>query len=944
MQADENEEKLLRSVALENARSILLARERAERALHEAKEALEKKAEELAQQREWFQVTLSSIGDAVITTDTQAKVTFLNPVAEKLTGWKSIDAAGQPLEKIFNIINEKTGQPLPHPVKKVLQEGSVVRLANHTALIARDGTETSIEDSAAAIKDAEGKVSGAVMVFHDVTKRRQAEEAVRRNEALLSDFFENAAVGLHWVGPDGMVLRANRNEFEMLGYTEAEYVGQHISKFHADEESIKEILDQLAHGQTLVNREAKLRCKDGSIKYVLISSNVLREDGKFIHTRCFTRDITALKQAEQALRESEEFNRTLVQSSQDSIKTLSLEGRLLWMNQAGQKALRIGDPGQVLGKSWVEFWPEDDREAARAAVHAAAQGGTGSFRGCLSINGEITCWDVMLTPICDLSGKPEKLLAISRDVTERKRADEVRVRLAAVVESSEDVIISKTLDGIISTWNESAERIFGYRAEEVIGRPISILIPADRLDEEPKILQSLQRGERIEHYETVRRRKDGSTLDVSLTVSPIKDDSGKIIGASKIARDISARKRAEEALRANEAHIRHLFDYSQAVTNNLAEGLYTVDASGLVTYMNPAAESLFGWTHSELLGRKMHETIHYKHPDGTPFPACDCAGLQVLQHGISLREHEDVFIRKDGSFFPVVFSAAPLTADGQTVGVVVAFRDDTQRRQTQHELSEAFQALQKAKEELAQHAIKLEREVDERTVELRDANSQLEDYIYSISHDLRHPVRAMRGFSEILLENQAARLDETGKNYLQRIDRSAQLMDKLLLDLLAYGRTARGPLKIEAVPVQRVWDMAQLQCSTAIQQTGARIETIPPLPVVLAHETTLSQILINLLNNALKFITPGVPPHVRFFAEERAGMVRLSVEDNGIGIAPEHHERIFRAFERLGGTQCEGTGIGLSIVRKGAERLGGRAGVESEAGKGSRFWVEFPKA
>ena len=187
MASDENEEKLLRSVALQNARAVLLARERAERELISAKEALERKSSELAEQREFFRVTLSSIGDAVITTDTEAKITFLNPVAEAMTGWKLDEAMGQPLEKVFNIINENSRKPALNPVTQVLRDGAVVGLANHTALIARDGTETAIDDSAAPIRDGTGKISGVVMVFHDVTKQRQAETALRESYQSLSE-------------------------------------------------------------------------------------------------------------------------------------------------------------------------------------------------------------------------------------------------------------------------------------------------------------------------------------------------------------------------------------------------------------------------------------------------------------------------------------------------------------------------------------------------------------------------------------------------------------------------------------------------------------------------------------------------------------------------------------------------------------------------------------
>ena len=256
-------------------------------------------------------------------------------------------------------------------------------------------------------------------------------------------------------------------------------------------------------------------------------------------------------------------------------------------------------------------------------------------------------------------------------------------RLAAIVESSDDAIISKDLNGIINTWNEGAVRILGYQAEEVIGKPINILIPEDRLAEETEILQRIRRGESIEHFETLRRRKDGRLIDISLTISPIKNDKGEVIGASKIARDISESKKAE-------AQLRRALDFDETVMLSMGEGLYTVDTEGRVTFMNPAAQRIFGWTLDELLGRRMHDVTHHTRADGTPFPAHDCPGLQVMTEGKPLNEFEDVFIRKDGSFFDVLYSSAPLRNEGEITGLVVVFRDVTERKQAEEEIR--FQA------------------------------------------------------------------------------------------------------------------------------------------------------------------------------------------------------------------------------------------------------------
>jgi PAS domain S-box-containing protein len=181
----------------------------------------------------------------------------------------------------------------------------------------------------------------------------------------------------------------------------------------------------------------------------------------------------------------------------------------------------------------------------------------------------------------------------------------------------------------------------------------------------------------------VRRKKDGSLIDVSLTVSPIKNERGEVVGASKIARDITQSKEAQERLA-------RALEFDQTVMLSMGEGLYTVDIEGRVTFMNPAAQRIFGWTLDEILGRRMHEVIHHTRPDGTPFPSEQCEGLQVLREGRMMSEYQDVFIRKDGTFFDVVYSSAPLRSDNEITGLVVVFRDVTERNRAEQEIR--FQA------------------------------------------------------------------------------------------------------------------------------------------------------------------------------------------------------------------------------------------------------------
>jgi signal transduction histidine kinase len=249
-----------------------------------------------------------------------------------------------------------------------------------------------------------------------------------------------------------------------------------------------------------------------------------------------------------------------------------------------------------------------------------------------------------------------------------------------------------------------------------------------------------------------------------------------------------------------------------------------------------------------------------------------------------------------------------------------------------------------AKDKRVQRTLELETIVGLRTAELLLSNAQLETFVYSIAHDLRAPLRAMQGFSQLLVQDHAASLNAQGQDYANFINTAAQTMDRLLADLLAFSQISQQKIELEPVPLEAAVTFALSGCETEIRESCAQIESIPPWPTVMAHATTLRQVLVNLISNAVKFVAARTP-HVRLRAEDRpGGYVRIWVEDNGIGIPAEFQEKIFNVFQRLHTTEYAGTGIGLAIVQKGAERMGGRAGLESAPRLGSKFWIELARA
>jgi signal transduction histidine kinase len=293
----------------------------------------------------------------------------------------------------------------------------------------------------------------------------------------------------------------------------------------------------------------------------------------------------------------------------------------------------------------------------------------------------------------------------------------------------------------------------------------------------------------------------------------------------------------------------------------------------------------------------------------------------------------------------------PLLAADQLIGVLTLASGRTAAFTAEHVAvarevaTQLALAIQQARlhEQVQQYAMELEQRVSERTSALQEVVSEMESFSYTVSHDLRAPLRAMQGFADALLEDYSDQLDETGRDYGRRIAAAAQRMDNLIQDLLTYGRLSRARLPRERVSLEVVAAEAIAQLETEIRERQAEISLLTHLPEVLGHRATLIQVTANLLSNAIKFVPPGVTPRVCLSAETRQGRVRLWVEDNGIGVAPEHRERIFRIFERLHSFETyPGTGIGLAFVRKGISRMGGSAGLEPAPEQGSRFWFELP--
>lgn len=618
------------------------------------------------ERHEVFRVTLRSIGDAVITTDVAGRVTSINGVGESLTGWSYDDAVGQPLDRVFHIVNEVTRKPVESPATRVLREGVIVGLANHTILIKKDGTQCPIDDSAAPIRNEEGYVSGCVLIFRDVTAQR------------------------------------------------------------------------------LIERE---------------KANQL------------------------------------------------LTARLL----------------------------------------------------------------------------------------------------AAIVESSNDAIISKSLQGIIQSWNAAAEQLFGFTAAEAVGRHISIIIPPERLTEEDQIIASLKAGKRIEHYETERVCKDGRRIFVSLTISPIRDDSGNVIGASKIVRDVTERKRVEND--------RQMF---VTLVENSTDFIGICDLAGVPFFINRAGLEMVG-LHS------IDEARHVSVEDFF-FPEDQEKIMNEFFPSILEIGHGEIEVRfrhfKTGEARWMAYKVLVLTDEaGKPAAFATVSQDVSERK-------------------------RLEVDLRRLAADLSDADRRKNEFLATLAHELRNPLAPMSNMLEVV--KRANGEGEVLKRAYETIERQLAQMVRLVDDLLDLNRITHDRLELRnsEVELASVIQQAVEVARPLIDAAGHKLTiNLPDEPIYLnADRARLAQVFGNLLNNSSKYTGPEGT--VLLTAECSDGEVVVSVKDNGAGIPPDKLESIFDMFmqvDRSSERSQGGLGIGLTLVKRLTEMHGGSIEARSAGeGQGSEFVVRLP--
>ena len=636
---------------------------------------------------------------------------------------------------------------------------------------------------------------------------------------------------------------------------------------------------------------------DGTRFWFTPSPAVLRNaEGRIVGGINVLFDITDRKNAE--IEATENF-RAIVAATPECVKIVASDGTLLFMNAPGLVMVGARSPEDVIGKSVYDLIAPEYRETFRDFHGRVCLGEDGSLEfDIIGLHGERRHMETHAAPLRHTDGTIVHL-AITHDITERKRAEHDALLLGAIVDSSDDAIISKNLDATITSWNKSAERVFGYTASETIGQPVTILIPPDRLDEEPQILDRLKRGERVDHFETVRKTKDGRLIDISLTISPVKDRRGNIIGASKIARDVTERRRMEEALRASQASFRQLAD-------SMPHLVWTARPNGYLDYYNERWYEFTGFSREDSSERIWERIVH---PDD--LQRVGRAWEEALDTGKPFTVECRLWDRAGERWRWFLGRALPVSdVQGNIVKWFGSSTDIDDQKQAEDDL--------------------------------RNANADLEQFAFSATHDLQEPLRAIKIYSELLTKICGSTMQGEGQQYLGHLRSGASRMETLVRDLLSYTKVSKFEKPEVAADAAEALKLSLANLSNVVQEAGADI-TSDPLPSVCMHSAHLQQLFQNLIGNAIKYRSPDRRPLVHVSAERHGDAWVFAVSDNGIGIAPNYSETIFGLFKRLHtNDEYSGTGIGLAICRRIVDRYHGRIWVESELGEGSTFRFTFP--
>src|SRR6266702_3928003 len=656
-------------------------------------------------------------------------------------------------------------------------------------------------------------------------------------------------------------------------------------------------------------------------------------------------EIAARIATEQKLRASEELFRLLLDGIKDyAVYMLDPEGRVASWN-VGAARIKGYSTEEILGKHISCFYTAEDREAGMPVCTLQSAIATGRFEGHgLRVRKDgSTFWaHVVILPIYDDSGKLRGFSKVLHDVTERKQVEEAlresQAQLTGIIQSAMDTIVTVDDQQRIVLFNAAAEKMFGCLAADVVGQPIERFIPQRfRPQHAGHIRRFGETGVTSRGMGTLGAlwalRADGEEFQIEASISQIETRGKKLF--TVILRDVTERKQAEAELARRAAELarseqalRVQTRMSQSVLDSMDEGLVTADENGKFLLWNPAAEKILGMGAMDLSIQEWAPHYGCYLPDAvTPFPTDQLPLVRAIR-GEAADVEMFVLNPKLEQGVWIEGTGRPLKdEDGVLRGGVVAFRDVTRTKASERE-------IRKLNDELEQRVV-------QRTAQLEAANKELETFTYSVSHDLRAPLRHIGGFSKILVEEFGPALDPTAQHYLQRIEEGTRRMGVLVDELLNLARVGRHSLSLQVTGLNSI--VAELVSMLKPESEGRQVEwIIADLPFVECDPVLIKQVLQNLMANALKFTRPRPRAVIEIGQVEENGNPAVFVRDNGVGFSMKYADKLFGVFQRLHRPgDFEGTGIGLATVQRIIQKHGGRVWVEAELDRGATFYFSL---
>jgi len=907
-----------------------------------------RKLGKLDKSEERLNVTLRSIGDAVIATGTQGEVTLMNPVAEQLTGWSEAEAAGKPLDEVFHIINEETRRQVENPVTRVMREGMVVGLANHTLLIARDGTERPIADSGAPIRDAKGEVAGVVLVFRDRTEERAAQRALRESEERFRTIFDQASVSI-WEEDFSELIRAlddlrDQGITDFRAYFDAhpEFVEQAVGMvkiLDVNDETVRMLeadskedllgslhktftpesltafrneLLAIAKGQSRFEQPAIIQTLRGRRLHILLRLTTLEGRPRLHRALVSLMDITERVRAEEALRESEERYRGLYNSIRDAILVADTHRNIIDCNLAFTSLFGY-TLDDLQGQRTVYVY-ENEEEFHELGKALKEHYGDGPFLKTVNYRkktGEVFPGETGVFYLKDDKGEVTGFIGLIRDITERVQAEEQlrhtmeqldasEKRLKTIIETEPECVKILAPDGVLLDMNRAGlDMIEAESLEQVRGQSVLPMVAPEYRRAFRAMLDSVMHGHaEILVFEIIGLKGTRRWLETHSV--PLYDAENKTTGLLGVTRDITGRMQTEQALRESEQRYHSLFEHS-------SDAVFVHDLEGNITDVNQRALALFGYSKQEFLQVRVMEL----HPESA-LEASRSAFETISKTGTANFAID--FKRKNGEVFPAEVSSTILELSGEKV-VLGIVRDITERVRT---------------EEALRNAQKLE---------------SLGILAGGIAHDFNNVLTAVLG--NIGLAKMRMKEEEPAYRNLILAEKASLRARELTQQLLTFSEGG--------APIRKTASIAELivdSCEFATRGSPVRTEfsIADDLWVVDIDEGQMSQVIHNLVINAVQAMPGGGTIQIgaeNVVLEEEALVpplspgryVHISVADEGIGIPEEYLSKIFDPYFT---TKQQGSGLGLATSYAIVQKHEGLITVESKLGVGTTFHITLP--